>query len=339
MGSWFKPYRLGIDLGTANSVVFVQGKGVVLEEPTVVAIDASDFNIIAIGQEAKVMLGKTPETIMIQRPLRSGVIANSRVTAELLKFFISKAIGRIRLFRPEVMISAPVGITSVEKRAVIKAALHAGAGKVYLIPEPLAAAIGAKLPIHSSAGNMIINIGGGTTEIAVISLNGIVVASSERVAGDAFNDAIAVYSRKERGLIIGEQMAERVKITIGSAIRTEKPLEMDVSGRDLATGLPRTDVFTSNEVAEALKHPLGVILSSIKKLLEKTPPELSADIVDRGIVMSGGSVQLRHLDRLFSKALGVPAYLADDSIHCVARGTGVALDYVDVLEKSLTTVG
>lgn len=334
-----RPQRLGIDLGTANSIVFVQGEGVVIEEPTVVAIDTSDLSIIAIGQDAKIMLGKTPESIMIRRPLRNGVIASARVTEELLKYFIAKSIGRFRIFRPEVMISAPVGITSVERRAVIKAAVHAGAGKVYLIPEPLAAAIGAKLPIHSSAGNMIVNMGGGTTEIAVISLNGIVVATSVRFAGDAFNDAIATYARKERGLIIGEQMAEKVKITVGSAVRVENPAQMEVSGRDLASGLPRTDIFTSNEVAEALKQPLGEILSALKKLLEKTPPELSADIVERGIVMSGGSSQLRNLDRLFSKAIGVPAYLADDPIHCVARGTGLALDYVDVLEKALTAAG
>ena len=334
-----RPQRLGIDLGTANSVVFVQGKGVVIEEPTVVAIDTSDFSIIAIGQEAKVMVGKTPESIMIKRPLRNGVIASARVTEELLKYFITKAIGRFRIFRPEVMISAPVGITSVEKRAVIKAAMHAGAGRVYLIPEPLAAAIGAKLPIHSSAGNMIVNMGGGTTEIAVISLNGIVVATSVRIAGDEFNNAISAYARRERGLIIGEQMAERVKITIGSAVRIEKQQQMEVSGRDVATGLPRVDIFSTNEIAEALKQPLGEILAALKKLLERTPPELSADIIDRGIVMSGGSSMLQNLDRLFSKALGVPAYLADDPIHCVARGTGIALDYLDVLDKTITTIG
>ncbi len=339
MGFSLRPKRLGIDLGTANSVVFVQGQGVVLEEPTVVAIDTSDLSILAIGNDAKVMLGKTPENIMIKRPLRSGVIASARVTEELLKYFITKAIGRVRIFRPEIMISAPVGITSVEKRAVIKAAMHAGAGRVYLIPEPLAAAIGAKLPIHSSAGNMIVNMGGGTTEIAVISLNGIVVATSVRIAGDEFNSAIATYARKERGLIIGEQMAEKVKIAIGSATRVENPSQMEVSGRDVATGLPRSDIFTSNEIAEALKQPLNDILMSLKKLLEKTPPELSADIIDRGIVMSGGSSMLRNLDRLFSKALGVPAYLADDPIHCVARGTGMSLDYLDVLEKTITTIG
>jgi len=339
MGLQLKPLRLGIDLGTANSVVFVQGRGVVIEEPTVVAIDTAGLSIIAIGEEAKVMLGKTPESIMINRPLRSGVIASARVTEELLRYFINKAIGRFRIFKPEVMIAAPVGITSVEKRAVIKAALQAGAGRVYLIPEPLAAAIGAKLPIHSSAGNMIINMGGGTTEVAVISLNGIVIATSIRVAGDAFNEAIISYARKERNLIIGEQMAEKVKIGIGSTMKQQNEKKMEISGRDFITGLPRNDIITSNEIANALKKPLGEILAAIKKLLEKTPPELSADIVDRGIVLSGGSVQLTNMDRLFSKALGVPAYLADDPIHCVAKGTGIALDYLDVLNKTITTVG
>ncbi len=235
------------------------------------------------------------------------------------------------------MISSPVGITSVEKRAIVKAAVRAGASKVYLIPEPLAAAIGARLPIHSSAGSMIVNMGGGTTEIAVISLNGIVISSSVRIAGDAFNDAITVYARRERNLIIGEQMAEKIKIQIGSAIRVDNPEIMEVSGRDLGSGLPRIDTFTANEIAEALKGPLSEILLAIRRLLEKTPPELSADIIDRGIVMSGGSALLHNFDQLFIRALNVPAYLADDPIRCVARGTGIALDHISVLKKSLTT--
>ncbi|WKZ29737.1 MAG: rod shape-determining protein [Candidatus Dojkabacteria bacterium] len=333
----FKQKRLGIDLGTANSIVFIQGAGVVFEEPTIVAIDVIDLSIVSIGKEAKQMLGKTPENIIIKRPLKSGVIASARITEELLRFFINKAVGRIRFFKPEVMISAPVGITSVEKRAIVKAALQAGASKVYLIPEPLAAAIGAKLPIHSSAGNMIVNIGGGTTEIAVISLNGIVISNSIRVAGDAFNDAIISYARKERNLIIGEQMSEKIKMTIGSAMQMEEPLVMEVSGRDLGSGLPRIDEFNSNEIAIALKGPISEILMSIKRLLEKTPPELSADIIDRGIVMSGGSSMLRNLDKLFTKAMGVPAFLADDPIRCVAKGTGIALEFLPVLKKSLTT--
>ena len=337
MAYFWQPKRIGVDLGTANSIVFVEGKGVVFEEPTVVAIDVADASIIAIGKEAKEMLGKTPENIIIKRPLKNGVIASARVTEELLKFFINKAIGKIRLAKPELMISSPVGITSVEKRAIVKAAIQAGASKVYLIPEPLAAAIGAKLPIHSSAGNMIVNMGGGTTEIAVISLNGIVISSSVRVAGDAFNEAIIQYARRERSLIVGEQMAEKIKMTIGSAVRLDDPMEMEVSGRDLGSGLPRIDVFNSNEIAEALKSPLSEILMAIKRLLEKTPPELSADIIDRGIVMSGGTSLLQHFDQLFIRALNVPAYLADDPIRCVARGTGIALEHIDVLKKSLTT--
>lgn len=332
----FKPKRLGIDLGTANSIVYVQGEGVVIEEPTVVAIDISDYSIVAIGQEAKLMLGKSHDRIIVKRPMRSGVIANSKVTKRLLSYFITKALGKVRFFKPEVVISTPVGITSVEKRAVIKAALEAGAGNVYLIPEPLAAAIGAKLPIHSSIGNMIINMGGGTTEIAVISLNGIVIADSVRVGGDAFNLAIMQYARRAKNLVIGEQMAEKVKIKIGSALEEESPQSMPVSGRDLGSGLPRTIEFTSNDIAEALKQPLTEILTAIKKLLEKTPPELAADIIDQGITLSGGTSLLRNLDKLFMRALGTPVYLADDPIHCVARGTGMALDYLDALKKSLT---
>jgi len=337
MNFFWQPKRIGVDLGTANSIVFVEGKGVVFEEPTVVAIDVSDLSIVAIGQEAKEMLGKAPENIIIKRPLKNGVIASARVTEELLKFFINRAIGKIRISKPELMISSPVGITSVEKRAIVKAAVRAGASKVYLIPEPLAAAIGARLPIHSSAGSMIVNMGGGTTEIAVISLNGIVISSSVRIAGDAFNDAITVYARRERNLIIGEQMAEKIKIQIGSAIRVDNPEIMEVSGRDLGSGLPRIDTFTANEIAEALKGPLSEILLAIRRLLEKTPPELSADIIDRGIVMSGGSALLHNFDQLFIRALNVPAYLADDPIRCVARGTGIALDHISVLKKSLTT--
>jgi len=332
----FKPKRVGIDLGTANSIVYVQGQGVVLEEPTVVAIDISDYSIVAIGQEAKLMLGKSPDRIVIKRPLRSGVIANSKVTKKLLSYFLTKALGKIRFFKPEVVISTPVGITSVEKRAVIKAAIEAGASHVYLIPEPLAAAIGAKLPIHASIGNMIINMGGGTTEIAVISLNGIVIADSVRIAGDAFNTAIMQYARKKKNLVIGEQMAEKIKIQIGSALPVENPKTMQVSGRDLGSGLPKIIEFNSNDVAEALKQPLTEILTAVKKLLEKTPPELAADIIDQGITLSGGSTLLDNLDRLFMKAIGSPVYLADDPLHCVVKGTGLALEHLDVLKKSLT---
>ncbi len=318
--------RVGIDLGTANSVVFVEGEGVVLIEPTVVALDIRDLSVLAVGQEAKEMLGKTPDNILAKRPLRNGVIADSRVTEALLKYFLNKALGSSRLFKPELVISVPAGITSVEKRAVLRAASRAGAGKVYLIPEPLAAAIGAGLPIHKSSGNMIINMGGGTSEIAVISLNGIVKFESLRIAGDALNDAVSSFLRKEHNLLVGEQTAERIKIEVGSALEIDEPQEIEIKGRDSTGGMPRTLVVDSNDVARALRSPLTKIIKSIKSVLEDTPPELSADIIDRGMVMSGGTSLLRNMDKLFTKVTGVPAYVAEDSIYCVAKGTGVSLD-------------
>lgn len=332
----FVPKKVGMDLGTANSLVYVEGKGVVVKEPTVVAIDAKDMQIIAVGDEAKYMLGKNPERIIMKRPMRGGVIASAKITSRLLSYFLRKALGPIRFFKPEVVVSTPYGITSVEQRAVLKATLEAGARRVYLIPEPLAAALGAGLPIHESLGNMIINLGGGTAEIAVISLNGIVVADSLRVAGDEFNNAIMQYARHSKGIIIGEQMAERIKIQIGSSMYMQEPLEMEVSGRDVGSGLPRTVMFTSNEVVDALEGPLSEIIAAIKKVLEKTPPELAADIKELGITLSGGSALLRHFDQLLMQALQVPVYLAEDPLHCVVKGTAMALDYLDILEKNLT---
>ncbi|HEQ65417.1 MAG TPA: rod shape-determining protein [bacterium] len=318
--------RIGIDLGTANSVVYVEGKGVVLIEPTVVALDLYTYEIIAVGKEAKEMIGKTPENIIAKRPLRNGVIADSRITEALLRYFLNKAIGISRLFKPEVVISVPAGITSVERRAVIKAAVGSGVGKVYLIPEPLAAAIGAKLPIYKSSGNMIVNMGGGTAEIAVISLNGIVEFQSLRVAGDSLNEAIMAYLRRTHNLLVGEQTAEMIKMEIGSAMKVDKPDSMEIRGRDSTGGMPRSMVLDSNDIAEALRAPLSEIIGSIKAVLEKTPPELSADIIDRGMVMSGGTAMLKNLDKLFTRATGVPAFLAEDPIYCVARGTGAALE-------------
>lgn len=319
--------KLGIDLGTANSMVFLEGQGVVLVEPTVVALSVENFEVLAVGNEAKEMLGKTPDQIIVKRPMRSGVIADSRVTQALLTYFFAKALGGMsRFFKPEVMISVPAGITSVERRAVIKAATGAGARKVNLVPEPLLAAIGAGLPIETSSGNMIVNMGGGTAEIAVISLKGVVEYASLRVAGDALNEAIIAYLRKKHGLLIGEQTAEHIKINIGSAMRVEKPKSMEIKGRDAAGGMPRSMVIDSNEVAEALRVPLNQIIGAIKSVLEKTPPELSADIIDRGMVMSGGTAMLRNLDKLFTKATGVPAHVADEPMYCVAKGTGVALE-------------
>ena len=318
--------RVGIDLGTANSIVFLEGQGVVLMEPTVVALDVSNYTVIAVGQEAKEMIGKTPDNIVAKRPLRNGVIADSRVTEALLKYFLRKALGRSAFFKPEVVISVPAGITSVEKRAVLKAGMGAGIGKMHLIPEPLAAAIGAGLPIHTSSGNMIVNMGGGTAEIAVISLNGIVEFSSLRVSGDALNESIIAYMRKTHGLLIGEQTAEQIKINIGSAIKVARPKSMKIKGRDSTGGMPRSITIDSNEVAEALKVPLTQIIHAIKSVLEKTPPELSADIIDRGMVMSGGTSMLSGLDTLLTKATGVAAHVAEEPIYCVAKGTGASLE-------------
>lgn len=319
--------NLGIDLGTANSVVFLEGKGVVLIEPTVVALSTHDMSVIAVGSEAKEMIGKAPDDIIVKRPMRSGVIADARVTEALLRYFFSKSLGGVsRFFKPDVMISVPAGITSVEERAVLKAANDAGAKKIRLIPEPLLAAIGAGLPIETSSGNMIVNMGGGTSEIAVISLRGVVEYSSLRVAGDALNEAIIAYLRKTHGLLVGEQTAEYIKMTIGSAMKTDNPRTLEIKGRDGASGLPRSLVIDSNEVAEALSVPLSQIINAIKSVLERTPPELSADIIDRGMVMSGGTAMLKNLDKLITKMTGVPALVADEPLYCVAKGTGVALD-------------
>ena len=330
--------RVGIDLGTANSVVFVEGEGVVLVEPTVVAIDVNTYTVIAVGDEAKAMIGKTPENIVAKRPLRNGVIADSRVTEALVKYFFDKALGKARFFKPDVVISVPAGITSVEQRAVLKAARNSGAKKVNLLPEPLLAALGANLPIETSSGNMIINMGGGTTEIAVLSLDGIVGFSSIRVAGDAINDSIISYMRKIRGVYIGEQTAETVKIRIGSAMKTEDPKKMEVKGRDVGSGMPKSVQVDSNDIAVALKTPLVKIINGIKSVLEKTPPELSADIIDRGMVLSGGTAQLQNLEKLLSKATGVPAHIADDPMFCVARGTGIALEAITTGERVFPTV-
>jgi len=321
--------KLGIDLGTANSVVFVQGEGIVLTEPTVVAIDVNNFTVIAVGSEAKEMIGKTPENIVAKRPLRNGVIADSRVTEALLRYFFDKALGKARFFKPDVVISVPAGITSVEERAVLKAANAVGARNVTLLPEPLLAALGAEMPINTSSGNMIINMGGGTTEVAVISLDGIVEYESLRVAGDAINEAIISYMRKKKGILIGEQTAEKIKIKIGSALEVKDPREMEVRGRDVGAGMPKSIMVNSNDIAKAVEWPLRNIIKSVQTVLEKTPPELSADIIDRGMVMSGGTALLRNLDKLFSRATGVPAHVADDPLFCVVKGTGIALDLLE----------
>lgn len=327
--------RLGLDLGTSNTLVYVEGKGIVINEPTVVAVSIEDRDILAIGKEAKEMIGKVPENIVAKRPLKEGVIASYRLTEALLKYFINKAVGRVRIFKPEVMISVPAGVTTVEERAVIEAAMTAGAGKVYLLPEPIAASIGAKLPINTSAGNMIVNMGGGTTEVAVISMNGIVSFDSVRIAGDALNEAIISYIRKQHGLLIGEQMAEKIKIEVGSATTMDKPLKTEIKGRDSSTGMPKSMFVNSNDVVEAVTPTLKKILSSIREVLENTPPELASDVIDRGMVLSGGTANLRNIDELFTKAIGVPAHIVDESLFCVVRGTGEALKHLDVIKRSL----
>jgi rod shape-determining protein MreB len=334
--------KLGIDLGTANSVVYVQGDGIVFTEPTVVAIDVNNYKVIAVGNEAKEMIGKTPDNIIAKRPLRNGVIADSRVTEALLKYFFDKALGRARFFKPDVVISVPAGITTVEQRAVLKAANAAGAKNITLLPEPLLAALGADMPIETSSGNMIVNMGGGTTEIAVLSLDGIVRYDSLRVAGDAINEGIIAYMRKKKNVLIGEQTAEKVKFEIGSALEMSKPLEMEVRGRDVGAGVPKAVLVNSNDIAQASKASLKKIIQSIKGVLEQTPPELSADIIDRGMVMSGGTSLLRNLDQLIAKATGVPAHVANEPIYCVAKGTGIALELISsgkrifVFEKSIS---
>lgn len=327
--------KVAIDLGTANSLVLVQGKGIVVREPTVVAVSLDDKKVVAIGNEAKDMLGKVPGNIIAKRPLRQGVIASYKLTEALLKSLLNKAIGKSRFIKPEVMISVPAGLTSVEERAVIEAAISAGAGKIYLIPEPIAAAIGAELPISTSTGNMIVNMGGGTTEVAVISMNGIVTFESRRIAGDALNEAITNYTRKTRGMMIGEQMAEKIKMEIGCAIQLENPMEMEVRGRDINTGLPTTIIVNSNEIYEAVRPVLNQIIAAIKSVLERTPPELSSDIIDRGMVLSGGTALFKDIDDLFTRATGVPAHVVDNPLDAVVNGVSEALKHLDVIKGSL----
>ncbi|MDP4943643.1 MAG: rod shape-determining protein [bacterium Ellin6529] len=329
--------KIGIDLGTANVLVFVQGQGITVREPSVVAIDAED-RIVAVGTEAKEMVGRTPGSITAIRPLRDGVIADYVVTEAMLRYFIKKGTaGKISFGRPDVLVSVPAGSTSVEKRYVLDAARQAGAGKAYLIEEPMAAAIGAQLPISGPSGNMIVNIGGGTAEIAVISLSDIVVAKSHRVGGNRFDEAIALYIRRKYNLMIGDRTAEQVKLEIGSALPLEEELTMSVKGRDMIAGLPREVMITSTEITEAMEVPLRNLTDAIRGVLEQTPPELSADIIDKGIVLSGGGALLRNIDRLITNVTGVAAHVAPDPLSCVAKGTGIALEHFDVFAKSLTS--
>ena len=370
--------RIGIDLGTANSLVWLAGQGVVLNEPTVVAVTVEDNRVVAVGNEAKEMLGRTPGNIVATRPLRDGVIADYVITEAMLSYFIDRVVGRHRFFKPEIMICVPSGVTQVERRAVLDATLSAGAKVAYLIEEPLAAAIGAKIPIAQASGNMIVDIGGGSTEAAVISLGGVVVHKSARVAGNKIDEAIAVYVKKKFNLIIGERMAETIKLTVGDAMGGEPSAishsprsssgqprgqageagqpsakkdeseklkaesgeliasSMEVRGRDVYSGLPRMITLTRSEVTEAITPVLIQIVSAVKAVLEDTPPELAADIIDKGIVMAGGTSLLTHLDRLMTQMTGVPCHVAEEALLCVVRGTGVAMENIELYKRSVS---
>lgn len=344
--------RLGIDLGTANSSVWLAGKGVVLSEPTVVAVSTEDDSVVAVGNDAKEMLGRTPGSIRAMRPLRDGVIADYRVTEAMLRYFIDRVVGRSRLFKPEVMICVPSGVTQVERRAVLDATLAAGAKVAYLIEEPLAAAIGAKIPIAQPSGHMIIDIGGGSAEIAVISLGGIVSHRSARVAGTKLDEAIANYVKKHYGLIVGERTAETIKLTIGDALlpeelaelvvglpkkkEAEKQFMLEVRGRDVVNGLPKMIELNAEEVTKAMSPLLYQIVAAVKSVLEDTPPELAADIIDKGIVMAGGTSTLRNFDKLLTRETGVVCHVAEDALLCVVRGTGIAVENIELYKRGIS---
>ncbi len=327
--------QLGIDLGTVNVLVHVEGQGIVLQEPSVVAISSHEYKIVAVGEEAKAMLGRTPDVIEVMRPMRNGVIADYRVTQRMLEYFTHKACGRFRLFKPRVMISVPYGVTSVERRAVREAALEAGASRAHLIPEPLAGAIGAGLPVGTPSGNMIVDLGGGATEAAVVAMYGIVVANSVRVGGMRMDEAIMAYIRRKYNLMIGQPTAEEIKIRIGAALPLEEEMHLEVQGRDQVAGLPHTITLSSEEVTEALSDPLSAVVSVVKSVLEKTPPELSSDIIERGMVLLGGGALLRKIDELIMHETGVPTYVAEAPIACVALGAGQALKQYDIFRRSV----
>ena len=327
--------KIGIDLGTCNSVVFIPKKGVVLQEPSVVAVSLAENKILAVGETAKEMTGRTPDTIRIYRPLKDGVIADFRVTQAMLKYFIDKVSGKWRFFKPELMIGVPAGITSTERRAVIEAGMNAGAKAVYLAKEPILAAIGAGVPINSCSGNMIVDVGGGTSEVAVISLGGIVTCHSLRVAGDKMDLAISDYIKKKYNLAIGEQTAEEIKIKIATALPEKEDKKIDIRGRDLVLGLPRNIKISGNEISEAISDTLTEIIQVIKAVLRETPPELSADIMDKGMVLSGGGALLRNFPELIAQSTGVPCTMAEEPMLCVAKGTGVVLENLDIYKKSI----
>lgn len=326
---------MGIDLGTANTLVFIRGKGIVIREPSVVAIQTNTKEVLAVGEEAKKMIGRTPGNIVAIRPLKDGVIADFDVTQNMLKYFIKKATLTKSIFQPRVVICVPSGVTEVEKRAVEEAAIHAGAREAYLIEEPMAAAIGAGLPVQEPTGSMVVDIGGGTTEVAIISLGGIVTSKSIRVGGDELDDSIVTYIKREYSLMIGERTAEEIKITIGSADSQSEETFMDIRGRDLISGLPKTLNISSKEIYEALKEPVTNILDAIKTTLEKTPPELASDVMEFGIMLTGGGALLEGLDRLIIRETGMPVHIAENPLDCVVIGTGKALDSIDVLKKTV----
>lgn len=329
--------RIGIDLGTTYTLVYLPKRGVVINEPSVVAVSMDDNKVLAVGHEAKDMLGRTPDTIIALKPLKDGVIADYRTTEAMIRYFINKTLGKVRIFRPEVMVAVPAGISSNERRAVIEATIAAGAKAAYIIKEPVAAAIGANIPISSATGHMVVDIGGGTSEMAVISLGGVVSSTSVRIGGNKLDLAILEYIRKKYGLVIGERTAEEMKIKVGSALYLDDDsvLTMEINGRDAVSGLPKTMEINSNDVTAAISSELEIILNTAKKILQQTPPELVADIIDKGIVLTGGTSLLRNIDQLFSRALGVSAYVADDPLLCVAKGTGIALDNLDSYKRSI----
>lgn len=327
--------KLGIDLGTANTLVFVPGKGVVLNEPSVVAVSEEGKQILAVGLEAKEMIGKTPDSIVAYRPLKDGVIADYKVTEAMLRYFINKALGKWVIVKPEVMVSVPAGITSTERRAVVEAAIKAGAKNAYVVKEPILAAIGAGIPIHEPKGRMIVDIGGGTTDVAVISLGGIVASNSVKCAGNKIDQAIIDHVKKTYNLAIGDKTAEDIKIHVGSALPLNEELSMSIKGRDYVTGLPRSVTITTNEMVKAVERELRLIVKAIKDVFQDTPPELASDIIDNGIIMSGGSSLLRNLPLLIERKTGVKAVLAEDALYCVAKGTGIALEHLDLYKKSI----
>jgi len=331
---YFTP-KLGIDLGTANTLVFLPGSGVVLNEPSVVAVSEIDNKILAVGIEAKEMVGKTPDNIIAYRPMKDGVIADYRVTEAMLRYYINKSLPKFNFFKPEVMVSVPAGVTSTERRAVIEATIRAGAKNAYVVKEPILAAIGAGIPIHEAKGNMIVDIGGGTTDVAVISLGGIVCSTSVKCAGNKIDNAIADYIKKTFNLAIGDRTSEQIKIAIGSAVFMEEELTAVVKGRDFLTGLPRSTEIKTNEIVKAISKELREMIKAIKDVLQETPPELASDIIDQGIIMTGGSSMLRNLPELIFRRTGVKAILAKDALYCVAKGTGIALEHLDLYKRSI----